>query len=115
LAPSLEASRLSVAHQEPTDIEGYNRFRLRRKDGKFHEGVSGDVDGPIVICELHIHQMIKQTEAFRRWHLKLRDEKAKALIAARILDCRSHLGLPLASCEFQTDFLVMSLLLEGHK
>ena len=29
--------------------------------------------------------MIKQTETFRRWHLKLRDERAKALIAARIL------------------------------
>ena len=29
--------------------------------------------------------MIKQTDTFRRWERKLRDPKAKALIAARVL------------------------------
>lgn len=29
--------------------------------------------------------MIKQTETFRKWERKLKDQKAKALIAARIL------------------------------
>ncbi|SDR64143.1 putative addiction module killer protein [Rhizobiales bacterium GAS113] len=35
---------------------------------------------------------LKQTETFRKWERKLRDQKAKAIIAARILRLAS--GLP---------------------